>query len=123
MTLAQLTAEAEKTVSATRRKLPDELRGYAEKLPVVYHDWPSEEILGVEFEPDILGMFVGEPLGIIGGDSNAVAPQILLFLENIYDYADFDAAAFREEIRVTYLHELGHYFGWSEDDLEARGLD
>ena len=27
------------------------------------------------------------------------------------------------KIRITYLHELGHYFGMDEDDLEARGLD
>jgi len=30
---------------------------------------------------------------------------------------------YREEVRVTYLHELGHYLGWDEDDLTARGLD
>jgi len=26
-------------------------------------------------------------------------------------------------VRITYLHELGHYLGWDESDLEARGLD
>ena len=31
--------------------------------------------------------------------------------------------AFREETRLTYLHELGHYLGWGEDELAARGLD
>jgi len=30
---------------------------------------------------------------------------------------------FREEVERTYLHELGHYLGWDEDDVAARGLD
>ena len=50
-------------------------------------------------------------------------PQILLFLANIWDYAGGAEPAFREEVRVTYLHELGHYLGWDESDLEVRGLD
>lgn len=122
MTLAQLTAEAEKVVAATQRKLPTELREKARALPVVFHDWPSDEILGDEFEPDILGMFVGDPHGMASGDNNAVPAHILLFLENIYDMAEGDAGNFRDEVRITYLHELGHYFGWNEDELEARGL-
>jgi len=79
--------------------------------------------MGDEFEPDILGLFVGDPLGVEPGLGNNAPAQILLFLENIYDYADFDMAVFRKEVRLTYLHELGHYLGWDEADLEARGLE
>ena len=120
---SQLTAEAEKTVAAARRRLPPEVARHAKTLPVAYHDWPSEEILGGEFEPDILGLFVGDPLGVEPGLGNNAPAHILLFLENIFDYADFDMAVFREEVRITYLHELGHYLGWDEGDLEARGLE
>ena len=122
MTFVQLTAEAEKIVTATQRKLPPELREKARMLPVGFHDWPSDEILGDEFEPDILGMFVGDPFGLATGEGNPVPAQILLFLENIYDFAEGDAAVYRDEVRVTYLHELGHYFGWDEGELETRGL-
>ena len=120
---AQLVTEAEKTVASARRRLPPEVASHAKALPVAYHDWPSEEILGDEFEPDILGLFVGDPLGVEPGLGNNVPAHILLFLESIFDYADFDMAVFREEVRLTYLHELGHYLGWDEDDLEARGLE
>lgn len=122
MTFVQLNAEAEKTVAATQRKFPAELRERARSLPVVFHDWPSDAILGDEFEPDILGMFVGDPHGHATGEGNPVPAHILLFLENIYDYAEGDPVVFREEVRITYLHELGHFFGWDEDELEARGL-
>lgn len=122
-TFTQLATEAEKVVAATQRRLPAELKSKARAVPVVFHDWPSEAILGDEFEPDILGMFVGDPHGITAGDANPVPSQILLFLENIYDFAEGDLGVFRDEVRITYLHELGHYFGWDEDELEARGLD
>ncbi|HEX2101635.1 MAG TPA: metallopeptidase family protein [Candidatus Synoicihabitans sp.] len=122
MTLAELTASAEKVVAAAQRTLPVELRDLAQQVPVVYHDWPSPEILGEEFEPDILGMFAGSPHGADTGDHNDVPPHILLFLENLWDFAEGDPATYRAEVRLTYLHELGHYFGWDEADLEARGL-
>lgn len=121
MTPAQRTVLAEQTIEATRRRLPAGLRTPASRLPVVCHDRPSAEILGEEFEPDILGMFAGHALKEEGGDGS-IPPHILLFLDNIWEFAEGDPAVFREEVRITYLHELGHYFGWDEDELEARGL-
>jgi predicted Zn-dependent protease with MMP-like domain len=59
MTPAQRAQLADETVAATLRRLPPAVRDIAARVPVVHHDWPSEEILGDEFEPDILGMFVG----------------------------------------------------------------
>lgn len=50
-------------------------------------------------------------------------PQIILFLENIWEYAEGDAGVYRVEVRTTLLHELGHYLGLDEDDLAERGLD
>jgi len=46
-----------------------------------------------------------------------------LFLENLWDFADGDHKVFCDEVRITYLHELGHFLGWDEDDLAARELD
>jgi predicted Zn-dependent protease with MMP-like domain len=49
--------------------------------------------------------------------------EIELFLENLWDFADGDHKVFCDEVRITYLHELGHFLGWDEDDLAARELD
>ncbi len=114
---------AENVVAHVQKRLPPELRAHAQKVPVVFHDWPSEAILGDEFEPDILGMFVGDPLGASSEGTQALPTQILLFLENILDYAEGDEGIFRDEVRLTYLHELGHFFGWDEDEVAARGLE
>ena len=50
-------------------------------------------------------------------------PQIILFLENLWDMAESEEEAFREEVHTTYLQELGHYLGLDEDDLFDRGLE
>lgn len=113
---------AEQTVEAVRRKLPAPLQAASAGLPVTFLDWPSEEILGDEFEPDILGLFVGPPHGAGADEYQGTPAQILLFVGNIWDFSEGDRAVFRDEVRVTYLHELGHYFGWDEDTLEAQGL-
>lgn len=118
---ARLSVEAEKVVGLVQRRLPEALRPLALQVPVVYYDRPSPEILGSEFDEDILGMFVGEPHASEAGSGN-VPCHILLFLENLLDEAEGDLATFREEVRITYLHELGHYLGWDEDALEVRGL-
>jgi predicted Zn-dependent protease with MMP-like domain len=122
MSFAQLITRAEQVVARTQGKLPAEIRDLAKSLPVSYHDWPDDEVLGDDFEPDVLGLFVGNHHGIDAGNDNAVPPQIFLFLENIYDEAEGDSERFDEEVRITYLHELGHYLGWDEDEVEARGL-
>lgn len=118
----RLVTAAETVTAATLRKLPPALREKAAQVPVVFERWISEEIAGEELDPDSLGLFVGEP----HGSSDAtfpIPPQIFLFLESIWDFAEGDEALFRDEIRITYLHELGHYLGLDESDLEARGLD
>jgi hypothetical protein len=49
--------------------------------------------------------------------------QMILFLENLWDLGEADEKVFCEEVRTTFLHELGHFFGLNEDDLTERGLE
>ena len=83
---------------------------------------PRPDVLAEGFEPDILGLFTGNPHGT-ELQGQPAPPEILLYLESLWELADGDPAVFRTETRLTYLHELGHYLGWDEDDLAARGLD
>lgn len=122
MNFPALLTRAEKIVARTQQDLPAQIREIAARVPVTYEDWPAEDILGADVDPDILGLFIGDHHGIDSGGGNSIPAQIILFLENIYDEADGDLAVFDEEVRITYLHELGHYLGWDEDAVEARGL-
>jgi predicted Zn-dependent protease with MMP-like domain len=123
MDFPRLIPLAADTVGAAQRQLPPDLRRLARDVPVHYERAPSAEILAAGFEPDILGMFSGSPHGQELAQDNPAPPHILLFLENLWEFAGEDTEAFREEVRITYLHELGHYFGWDEDQIAARGLD
>ena len=117
-----LLALAQGEVSATLAQLPAELRERAAPLPVVYERVPAEEMLDEVVQPDTLGLFVGEAFPDGEGGALPLPPQIFLFLENLWDFAEGDEEIFLDEVHITYLHELGHYLGLSEEDLEERGL-
>lgn len=124
MTLFQLINIAERQVATTRRRLPPDVAELAMQVPVHLEAVPDPKLLEEEgFEPDILGLFSGSAFGDELCQDQPMPPQIFLFLENIWDFAEEDVEIFREEVRLTYLHELGHYLGWDEEDLAARGLD
>ena len=123
MNLARLTAFAAETVAATQRSLPPELRPLALAVPVHYPALPDDDVIADGFTDDILGLFSGDPHGKEFAHDQPAPPQIFLYVENLWDYAEGDLKLFREEARLTYLHELGHYFGWDEEELAARGLD
>lgn len=118
-----LTKIAADTVGAAQRQLPPELRALARGVAVHYERKPSADVLADGFTDDILGLFTGSAHGQEIAHDQPAPPQILLYLENLWEFTGEDPAVFRDEVRVTYLHELGHYFGWDEDDLTARGLD
>ena len=123
MKFAQLVELAAGAVGAAQRQLPPEIRPLARGVPVHYEAKPASDIIAEGFEPDILGLFTGSPHGTELATDNPAPAQILLYLESLWDFAEGDPEAFRAEVRLTYLHELGHYLGWDEDDLTARGLD
>ena len=110
-------AEVEATVEA----LPAPLRERARQLPVTFERRPSRALQADGFAPDTLGMFVGPEFTAEG--AVPMPPQIMLFLGNLWDFAEGDEDTFRDEVRTTLLHELGHYLGLDEDDLTERGLE
>lgn len=117
----RLQAAAREEVDALLRSLPPALRRQADAIPVVFEPWPSKEIVQEGYDPDLLGLFVGHEHADDGADP--LPPEILLFLWNIWDYAGRSAPDYREEVRRTLLHELGHYLGLNEDGLADRDLD
>jgi predicted Zn-dependent protease with MMP-like domain len=119
----QLLRIAQEEVRGTIRRLPRRLRPHADSLPVTYEPRPNDAILADGFEPDLLGLFVGKAYGEEENGFADVPSQILLFLDNLWELAEGDETFYREEVQTTYLHELGHYLGLDELDLEERGLD
>ena len=109
-------------VQAAQTELPDNLREAALSVPTTYESRPNAGFREDGIEPNTLGLFLGESM-TDPPSSHPQPTQIILFLENLWEFAGTDETAFADEVRITYLHELGHYFGFDEDDLEERELD
>ena len=116
-------ALAVEEVQATLASLPGPLRERAQALPITFERRPNAAHRRDGIEPDTLGLFVGPEFAYEESTSLPLPPQIILFLENIWELAEGDEEVFREEVHTTYLHELGHYLGLDEDDLFERGLE
>ena len=117
----KLQALALAEVEATLAALPKALRERAEKLPVTFERQPNAGLQADGIEANTLGLFTGPELADEG--NVPMPPQIILFLENIWDFAEGDEKVFRDEAHTTFLHELGHYLGLNEDELTERGLE
>jgi len=107
-----------------QRALPPELRDKAQRVIVGIADRPSREQYGqVENnDDDLLGLYEGTPLPERHIDDLFILPdQITLFRMPLMDLCA-NEAELREEIRLTLMHELGHYFGFEEGDLEKLGF-
>ena len=109
-------------VRATKTDLPDDLRAAAEAIATTFEPKPNAGFVASGIEEDTLGLFLGESMAD-PPSSHPQPTQIILFLENLWQFAEHDKAIYLDEVRTTYLHELGHYFGFDEDDLEERGLE
>jgi len=120
-TWLQTIAQAE--IDLILRSLPAKLTAKVGNLPITFESRPGTALRRDGIEPDTLGLFVGEPFAESGTTSTPTPPQIILFLQNIWEAAEHNEDYFREEVRATFLHELGHYLGLDESDLEERGLD
>jgi predicted Zn-dependent protease with MMP-like domain len=105
--------------------LPARFRQLLGEVAVSVEELPSEEILHEEhppLDPELLGLFVGVPLPELPGALSPLPPRVLLFRRNLERHAH-DAADLKTEIAITLYHELGHYLGLDEQDLEELDLD
>lgn len=97
--------------------LPARFRSRIKNVAVVVEDLPPD---GAEAgsEDLLMGVFEGTPATQKSVWESAAGPdRVVLYQKNIEAVCDTDDEV-REEIRLTVLHELGHYFGLSEDQLE-----
>jgi predicted Zn-dependent protease with MMP-like domain len=106
-------------VKKTLRKLPDEYKDQLDNVEIVIQDWPNETDL--ENDPNaspfsLLGLYQGIPK--TEREAYASLPdKITIFKEPILHAAANDEDA-KKIIRDTVLHELGHHFGLSDEELE-----
>lgn len=107
----------------TVEELPEMWRNRLLGVPLLVQRLPSEDMLKGGLDPRAFGLFEGPMHADTEGIEGAPhLTRIVLFAENLA--IDFpDPEDFEEQVRITVLHELGHYFGLDEDDMVRLGLD
>ena len=101
--------------------IPPRFAREVRNLAIVIEDEPPADLLDeMEIEPDdtLLGLYQGTPLPERQwGHGNALPDRITLFQGPIEEEADGDEDGVVVAIGETLIHELGHYFGLSEDEI------
>ena len=117
--------EFDAAVDAAVGELPAKFRERMGNLAVIVDDVPSDRLLGTleNPSPGILGLFVGTPLPMKSlGDIPAPPDAVYVFKRNLERICE-SPEELVEEIRITLLHEVGHFLGLDEDQLEESGYD
>ena len=118
----QLERRVGEVVRRVIAELPPDLRTLAERVPV-FCEWEmAEHWLEEGVADDSMGLFGGPALNEPTDPDCLESPSITFFLAELWDYCGEDLPTFDEEVRITYIHEFGHYLGLDESELESRGL-
>ena len=108
-------------VEEALREIPPRFRREMKNVAVVVEDEPPEHVLDeMEIGPDdtLFGLYQGTPLPERGwGYGNALPDRISIYQGPIEDACD-DDDEIRECVAETVIHEFGHYFGMSEEEIE-----
>jgi len=107
--------------------LPEEFRALVDGIMFVVQDFPDEDVvkdMELESEFEILGLFQGPDLA--ARESNIGVPDptmILLYRRPILDYWAEHHEKLGDIVRHVLIHEIGHHFGLSDDDIDAIQAD
>jgi Flp pilus assembly protein TadD len=116
----------EKEVRRAVASLPEAERRALADVPVQVADVPAlDDLTAVDppLSPSILGLFRGpSEREVCLPDDGPPCRSIVFYRRNLARFAR-SRRELEEQVRVTLLHELGHFHGESEEDLRARGLE
>lgn len=103
--------------------IPPRFADHARNVAIVIEDDPSPELLAemeIEAPDTLLGLYHGTPLTEREwAHGNALPDRITLFQCTIEEECGHDMDEIVVAIGETLIHELGHFFGLSEDEIEA----
>ncbi len=105
----------DQAVSDALDRLPEEFLDRLDNVVVMVEDDPPAD------EPDLLGVYEGIPLTERGFDYDFVLPDRIVLFRNPLKAMTTTTDELVEEIAVTVVHEIGHFFGIDDDHLDELG--
>jgi len=105
-------------------ELPEEFARHLEEVPVEIRDRPTRQQMdsvGVKQNGLLLGLYQGRPRTQRSVEESGVMPDVIyIFQESIEEVSQSEEQLIRQ-VRTTVLHEIGHHFGMTEEDLRRLG--
>jgi predicted Zn-dependent protease with MMP-like domain len=119
--------EIEALAAAAYRRLPQRFRQLCGNLVIRVEDFPADDVINemeLESEFDLLGLFHGVGLPFQSESAPVQMPNMIwLYRRPILDYwAEHDETLGKIVTHVL-LHEIGHHFGLSDEDIAAIEAD
>jgi predicted Zn-dependent protease with MMP-like domain len=122
-TLAPSSGDIEALAQAAVERLPDLFRDHLANVLLRIEDFPDAEVMAemeLESEWDILGLYQGRHVGMKGDEpSGALPDMIFLYRRPILDEWCQSDDSLEAIVNHVLVHEVGHHFGLSDDDIEA----
>ena len=116
----------ERRVEEVIDRLPERFREAARNINIIVEDEPSPEILAdVDDDSDepLLGLYVGTPLTERSFGEVPALPDRIYVFRGPLERSSRSKRELNEQIRITVLHELAHYFGFDDEYLLDVGYD
>jgi predicted Zn-dependent protease with MMP-like domain len=116
--------EIERIAETAFARLPDDFRRQCQGLVIHVEDFPDEDVLDemdCETEFDLLGLFRGSGVAQtgVGAHSGQLPNMIWLYRRPILDYWAENDETLGAIVTHVLVHEIGHHFGLSDEDMEA----
>jgi predicted Zn-dependent protease with MMP-like domain len=111
----------EQLVADALASIPRQFRQALSNLAIVVEDEPSRQLLDeMEIEPPdtLLGLYQGTPLTERRWDHGNTLPDRILLFQGPLERESEDPEDLVVGIGETLIHEIGHYFGLSEEEIE-----
>nr|WP_090194740.1 metallopeptidase family protein [Erythrobacter sp. HL-111] len=116
-------AEFERAALATIARLPDEFRRHLADVVLRIEEFATAEQLasvGISDRWDLTGLYEGVPLPEQSlWDEPRMPPAISLFRQPLLREMEETGVGFEALVRHVVIHEAGHHFGFSDEDMHA----
>jgi predicted Zn-dependent protease with MMP-like domain len=115
-------AEFEALAWSAYRRLPPRFRALTGDLVIRIEDFPTDEVLNslnIESPFGLLGLYAGVDLARKSVlDVNPMPDMVFLYRRPILDYWAEHEDTLGQIVTHVLVHEIGHHFGLSDDDME-----
>jgi predicted Zn-dependent protease with MMP-like domain len=114
-------ADFEQLVADALATIPARFREALSNLAIVVEDEPSPDVLetmGIEPPDTLLGLYQGTPLTERHWDYGNTLPDRILLFQGPLERGSEDEDDLVIAVGETLIHEIGHYFGLSEEEIE-----